>query len=1533
MLSPFRRPSLTAVFVALLAVLAHRPLSAAETARTNLVVIMTDNQGAWTLGCYGNPDVRSPHIDRLAEEGLLFERAYASNAVCSPTRATFLTGLLPSQHGVHCFLRGGRLQVGPEARNTLAEFTSLPEVLKTSGYRCGLVGKWHLGDNLHAQEGFDDYWITMPHGGTSTFYDAQIIEDGQLRREPEYLTDFWTRHALQFLEQRAAEGEPFFLFLPYNGPYGLSRLLLREGRNRHAEYYADRMLPSFPREPMHPWLFSNTDFLNNPVSIRRMATEISGIDDGVGRVLAALKTHGLEQNTLVVFLADQGWVGGHGGFWGMGDHTRPLTARDGMMHIPLIFRHPGCIPAGRRTDMMVANYDLMPTLLSYLGLKDRQPAAPESPGRDFASVLRGEQLESWRNEVYYDFESVRAVRTENWKLVKRAPHGPDELYHLSEDPDEDFNRISAPEAQQQRVALERRLTDFFDRYASPKYDLWQEGESQTVRFDPFDASQLAENSPQAADADAATVGARPKEAETRISDVDWLSVPEGFTVERAAGPPLVKHPMMAGFDDRGRLYVAESAGENMRRAQLEDELPNMIRRLEDTDQDGIFDRATTFADRLTLPMGACWYQDALYVAAPPNIWRFRDLDDDGVAEERTQLVSDFGYTGNAASVHGCFVGPDGRLYWCDGRHGHDIPADETQVASKGDGAYIFSCLPDGSDVRVHCGGGMDNPVEVDFTDEGEMIGSVNILYSRPRVDCLVHWLYGGAYPHSERVLGEFVRTGELLGPIHRFGHVAVSGMTRYRSGVLDRSFRNDIFVTIFNTGKVVRCELQRQGASFRVQEREFLVSRHSDFHPTDVLEDADGSLLVVDTGGWFLNGCPTSQLAKPEVRGGIYRVRRRGSTEFADPWGRDIDWTAQTPTQLMNLLNDTRFRVRERAVEECARRGAVAAAPEAPQASATNSGKAIPPLVVALQRMAVRGDTRVRMNALWALARTAPEAIPTPSLDEDVRVLLVTTAALASSGHRPPELDVAGLLQHPHPAVRRNTARLLGRTGTAADVPLLLEALERPMDRTEEHAILYALIEVGNVDVLREGFEEAEQPAVRRGALIALGQLSTEFPKPEQLAECLDSNSQRLREAVLILELPMDEAAGPLLSLLKRWMQTDAAWAARRDVGSPLLDRYIAHPGLARVLARRLAQHAATPEVTRAILQALANGNRIIPPPQWLPALKQLLAEADAGLVEATISAVAALETPAFTEALQGIATDDSRPPLQRVLALEALAGTSSRVTPEAFEILLELVRDSASPTERVRAAQLIGRATLTEDQLQQLAPVMPTAGPLVLRELLKPFQRSRQLEPARRMLEALGQSNAFLSLPTNEFSDVIKRYPPELLALANPLLDRLKSRDQQKLDRLERLVPAVDEGDPAVGRTLFTSEKAKCSVCHRVGEDGGRIGPELSEIGRIRSARDLLEAIVFPSASIVRDYEPFTIVMDSGQVYNGLVVRETADSVFLQQQTGDPIALPRDAIEIIQASAVSIMPQGLDQGLTERELADLVAYLRSLGR
>ncbi|MBL9134176.1 MAG: sulfatase-like hydrolase/transferase [Verrucomicrobiaceae bacterium] len=440
----------------------------------NLVFILTDNQGAWTLGCYGNPDIRTPHIDRMAAEGIRFTRALSSNPVCSPTRATFLTGLVPSQHGVHSFL-DPKFMMGPEAYNTLQEFTSLGEILRDAGYTCGLSGKWHLGANMTPSEGFTT-WTTKPDGSTQEFYDQKVIENGQLRVEPGYTTDLWTRKGIEFIQQN--KERPFFLYLAYNGPYSLGKLMTQPARNRHTEYYADKPLHSFPRDAMHPWQFANKQFHNTDAGRRRMAAECSGVDDGVGEIMAVLKANGLDDNTLVVYSSDQGWMGGQNGMWGMGDHFRPTGAHELMMQIPLIFRQPGCIPAAQTCDALVSNYDFLPSVLGHLGLADKMPQQPKSPGRDFSPALRGEKLENWDNTVFYEMETTRAIRTERWKFVSRHPDGPFELYDMQSDPQERFNQYGQPGTEAIRADLSKQLDIFFTRHADPKYDIWKGGGSK-----------------------------------------------------------------------------------------------------------------------------------------------------------------------------------------------------------------------------------------------------------------------------------------------------------------------------------------------------------------------------------------------------------------------------------------------------------------------------------------------------------------------------------------------------------------------------------------------------------------------------------------------------------------------------------------------------------------------------------------------------------------------------------------------------------------------------------------------------------------------------------------------------------------------------------------------------------------------------------------------------------------------------------------------------------------------------------------------
>ena len=258
----------------------------------------------------------------------------------------------------------------------------------------------------------------------------------------------------------------------------------------------------------------------------------------------------------------------------------------------------------------------------------------------------------------------------------------------------------------------------------------------------------------------------------------------------------------------------------------------------------------------------------------PHIWKLRDTKNIGVADERTELVSKFGFIGNAADLHGPFLGPDGRIYWCDGRHGHEIRKPDGSL-SKGKAARIFRCKPDGSEVEVVCGGGMDNPVEIAFTPEGEPLVTVDIL-QQPALAQRRHHLC-----HRRGQLS-LSRGREGISPHRRLASCrrqpglgrslradALSLRTRFGP-----RYRDNLFSAQFNRHRIQRHILERQGASFTIKTEDFLTSDDKNFHPTDVFEDADGSMIVIDTGGWFRSGCPTSQIARPEIQGAIYRVRK-----------------------------------------------------------------------------------------------------------------------------------------------------------------------------------------------------------------------------------------------------------------------------------------------------------------------------------------------------------------------------------------------------------------------------------------------------------------------------------------------------------------------------------------------------------------------------------------------------------------------------------------------------------------------------------
>ncbi len=463
----------------------------ADTQQHNVLFILTDNQPASILGAYGNPDVRTPHINALALAGVRFTRAYAVNGMCSPTRATLMTGLLPSQHGIHSWLDDALLSQWPEGWSAVAEFRSLPLTLKNRGYRTAMIGKWHLGKPDRASLGFQ-HWVTFTDGHTVDFWDNTVIDNGrQYPIRGQHLVDFFTDKAVEYLKSATGD-QPFYLQLNYDGPYLNPPTNLGPARNRFYQDYVGQRFDSFPRvafnqnqvdQLMDPnnnnafikgKLLQSLQMHNDPETMANVASQNTLVDDGVGRVLAALDELGLADSTLVIFSSDQGNFYGQHGLWQHTVVTKPSSPYETPMNIPLIIRTPGGEQAGKVSPLLIGQYDIATTILELLGFDDVTFA--NSPGKSFGFALKGTQSLPWPEAVFFEQEETRVIRTDRYSYWKRLPTtGEAMLFDTWQDPGQHRNLAGDPAYQAVVATLDRRLTAFFERYADPQYDLWQGG--------------------------------------------------------------------------------------------------------------------------------------------------------------------------------------------------------------------------------------------------------------------------------------------------------------------------------------------------------------------------------------------------------------------------------------------------------------------------------------------------------------------------------------------------------------------------------------------------------------------------------------------------------------------------------------------------------------------------------------------------------------------------------------------------------------------------------------------------------------------------------------------------------------------------------------------------------------------------------------------------------------------------------------------------------------------------------------------------
>lgn len=405
------------------ALFAAQLCAAAGANQPNVLLIVSDDQGWPDLGIIGKKDIQTPHLDRIAKEGVRGTQFYVTWPACTPSRGSILTGRYPQRNGLYDMVRNDMVNFGhvyaPEEYATSPEMTlgldpkekTLGDLLKSAGYRTGMVGKWDMGQAkryLPLQRGFDFFY---GHGNngidyyTHERYGVHSMFSGNRRSEADqgtYATDLFKRESLRFLNA-APSGQPWFLYLCFNAPHGASSFsgkLRADGRKENNGVQV-------PDEYAEPYLKKGV-----PDRLARYLGAVTCMDAAIGAVLDQIKARGEERDTLVIFISDNGGSGNGGN-----DPLRGSkgTMWEGGLSVPFLARWPAKLPAGKVTDEFLTSLEFFPTLAAASGAK--LPPGVKLDGFDMLPILRGEKP-SPRTEMFWQRRGDFAVRVGYWKLAK-----------------------------------------------------------------------------------------------------------------------------------------------------------------------------------------------------------------------------------------------------------------------------------------------------------------------------------------------------------------------------------------------------------------------------------------------------------------------------------------------------------------------------------------------------------------------------------------------------------------------------------------------------------------------------------------------------------------------------------------------------------------------------------------------------------------------------------------------------------------------------------------------------------------------------------------------------------------------------------------------------------------------------------------------------------------------------------------------------------------------------------------------------------
>jgi putative membrane-bound dehydrogenase-like protein len=944
-------------------------------------------------------------------------------------------------------------------------------------------------------------------------------------------------------------------------------------------------------------------------------------------------------------------------------------------------------------------------------------------------------------------------------------------------------------------------------------------------------------------------------------------LPDNFTIHSATDKGRVRFPMFAVLDDQGRLFVAESSG-----LDLYEELQKLTRRcritlLEDTNNDGIFEKSQIFADQLVFPMGLAWREGKLYVADPPDLITLEDTDGDNRADKRTVLLTGFGHTDNG-SLHGLTFGPEGWLYMTMGQpDGFRIKRSDGKIIEGKNGA-LLRCRPDGSALEVVCRG-FENLLEVIFMPTGEIIGTDNwfFLPQDGVRDALVHLVPGGVYPLNAHAAAQrdLFFSGELLPALQVFPAVALSGLMRYGGRAFPATMQGSLFSAQFNTRKIVRHSLNRYGSTFQSTEEDFLTSDDPDFHPSDLLEDSDGSILIVDTGSWYVHHCPTGRIRKSAAEGGLYRVR---STNSSGRSAAKIKEAGDLNAWAENALLLTEIR---------------------PAPTDRRMGMALDDYLL---------DPKLPADFLAVSLRTISRSFYTFGA-------------------------VSNYLFHPAAHVRLAAAEAIAARRPANAVHSVAQALAAESDPFIVHTLIYALHQLADTSTLENLLKDV-RPQVRRAALILLDQEPHRKLQASTVIEAL--TDPPLRRAALNSFVRHPEWAGEAVSLIGKLVAGEDA-IEQIPALLELIPPSMATPEV-RDLVSETVSAEGKPVALRLVMLDLLSQSHGSNDTNLTRALQAGLRSGDPALIRAALRSVDARRVETLEDDLSRIAHAKQQTLALRLHALRALVRGRPELDAASFSVATTALSAAEAPSLRLSAAELLAAAELRDAQLRTFISAAEKDRLISPSLVISAAQRAKTIaaEPLLGYLLAAVERGWQISDTTLAWLEQNLRAEPKLVELRSAARNNLEDR----VAKLSALEPLLHRGDPNAGHQLFLGKLA-CATCHRVGKHGGLVGPDLTRIGAIRSGRDLIESLVLPSATIAQGYETYDVTLADGESLTGIRVRQPDEAFVLRDSSGAETRLQPSQVQKAERLQTSLMPEGLVSNLAEQERRDLLAYLQSL--